>query len=197
MTLLAVIRHGPTAWNENARLQGHSDVPLSKLGRKLVADWRMPSQLADFEWNTSPLKRAIETATLITGGDVASDARLIEMDWAEWEGRRLTDLRAELGAEMTALEARGLDFRPPGGESPREVQCRLRGFLEERQSLARPTVAVCHNGVIRALYASAAKWDMTGKPPHKLQADCAHLFRNTIDGLKIEQLNLSLHGKTG
>jgi len=194
MTLLAVIRHGPTEWNEDARLQGHSDVPLSSAGRLLVASWRVPSQLVDFEWLTSPLKRAVETATLLTHGDVAKDHRLIEMDWAEWEGRRLLDLRAELGIEMTTLEAKGLDFRPPGGESPRDVQQRLQGLLEERRRFARPTVAVCHKGIIRALYALAANWDMTGKPPHKLQANCAHLLRITSDGLEIAHLNLSLHG---
>ena len=194
MTLLAVIRHGPTEWNENARLQGHSDVPLSGVGRHLVASWRVPSQLVDFEWLTSPLKRAVETAMLLTRGDVAKDNRLIEMDWAEWEGQRLVDLRAELGVEMTDLEAKGLDFRPPGGESPRDVQQRLQGFLEERRRSARPAVAVCHKGIIRALYALAADWDMTGKPPHKLQANCAHLLRITGDGLEIEHLNLSLHG---
>jgi broad specificity phosphatase PhoE len=194
MTLLAVIRHGPTEWNKDARLQGRSDVPLSSAGRHLVASWRVPSQLVDFEWLTSPLKRAVETAMLLTRGDVAKDHRLIEMDWAKWEGRRLLDLRAEFGIEMTALEARGLDFRPPGGESPRDVQQRLQAFLEERRRIARPTVAVCHKGIIRALYALAANWDMTGKPPHKLQANCAHLLRITGDGLEIVHLNLSLHG---
>ena len=194
MTLLAVIRHGPTEWNEDARLQGHSDVPLSDAGRLLVTSWRVPSQLVDFEWLTSPLKRAVETATLLTHGNVAKDQRLIEMDWAEWEGRRLLDLRAELGMEMIALEAKGLDFRPPGGESPRDVQQRLQGFLEERRHSARPTVAVCHKGIIRALYALAANWDMTEKPPHKLQTNSVHLLRVTDDGLEIERLNLSLHG---
>ena len=194
MTLLAVIRHGPTEWNEGARLQGHSDVPLSKSGRQLVASWRIPSQLMDFEWITSPLMRAVETAMILTRGDVTEDHRLIEMDWAEWEGRRLIDLRAELGGKMAALEAKGLYFRPPGGESPRDVQQRLAFFLDERRRLARHTVAVCHKGIIRALYALAANWDMTGQPPHKLKANCVHLLRITGNGLEIEQLNLSLHG---
>lgn len=192
MTLLAVIRHGQTAWNEDGRVQGRSDIPLSEAGRRLVGRWRLPPQLADFEWITSPLKRAAETASLLTGTDVEHDARLIEMDWAEWEGRRLVDLRQELGQAMAELEAKGLDFRPPGGESPRDVQRRLGSFLAERQRQARPTVAVCHNGVIRALYAAAADWDMTGKPPQKLLPNCAHLFLIGDIGPTIEQLNLSL-----
>ena len=192
MTLLAVIRHGQTAWNEDGRLQGRCDIPLSEVGRRQVARWRIPPQLIDFEWRTSPLKRAAETAALLTGSDVEQDARLIEMDWAEWEGRRLVDLRQELGRPMADHEAQGLDFCPPGGESPRDVQRRLHGFLTERQRQAKPAVAVCHNGVLRALYASAANWDMTGKPPHKLQANCAHIFLIGHGVMTIEQLNLSL-----
>ena len=53
--------------------------------------------------------------------------------------KHLADLRAELGPAMAENEARGLDFRPPGGESPREVQARLKPFLAD---LAAPTVAV-------------------------------------------------------
>jgi probable phosphoglycerate mutase len=53
---------------------------------------------------------------------------------------------------MTQNEAAGLDFRPPGGESPRDVQERLKPYLA---SLAGPTIAVTHKGVLRALYALA------------------------------------------
>ena len=32
---------------------------------------------------------------------------------------------------MAEIEGRGLDFRAPGGESPREVQARIRPLLAE------------------------------------------------------------------
>ena len=50
---------------------------------------------------------------------------------------------------MSENEAAGLDFRPAGGESPRDVQDRLLPWLA---GLRGPTVAVTHKGVIRALY---------------------------------------------
>ena len=65
---------------------------------------------------------------------------------------------------MIENEARGLDFRPPGGESPRDVQARLRPFLE---SLRDPTIAVTHKGVLRALYALATGWTMERKAPRQ------------------------------
>jgi probable phosphoglycerate mutase len=45
--------------------------------------------------------------------------------------------------------------------------------------------------VIRAVYASAAGWDLRGKPPAKLAWDAVHLFRVGAGGAPaIERLNL-------
>ena len=182
MTLLALIRHGPTEWNETGLVQGRSDVPLSDSGRDLVRSWQLPPELDGFDWVTSPLQRAHETASMLAGRTVTADHRLVEMDWAVWEGRTLDDLRAEIGNLMVAWEARGLDFRAPGGESPREVQARLRSFLAERAKQKRPTVAVCHRGVMRAIYALAIDWDMTSKAPTRLAESCVQLFELAEDG---------------
>jgi len=193
MTRLVLLRHGPTAWNAERRIQGQSDVPLSAAGRALVGGWRLPADLGIEHWMSSPLSRATETAALLLGGPVAVEARLREMSWGTWEGRSLADLRAEGGAAMAANEARGLDFRPPGGESPRDLQRRLLPWLVEVAAAGRPVGAVTHRGVIRAVYALAASWDMTGRPPHRLQAGGLHLFRLDADGApRIDRLNLPL-----
>jgi broad specificity phosphatase PhoE len=183
MTMLALVRHGPTEWNEGRLVQGRSDIALSAAGRAEVETWRLPPDFASFDWVASPLRRARETAEILYGAPVPTDERLVEMDWADWEGRRLEDLRAEIGNLMTAWEARGLDFRAPGGESPREVQARLRPFLAERARAKRPTVAVCHRGVIRAVYALAIAWDMTSKAPRRLADGCAQIFTLAEDGM--------------
>jgi broad specificity phosphatase PhoE len=193
MTLLVAIRHGPTHWNETGIVQGRSDIPLSYTGRELVASWRVPEEFAGYEWLSSPLRRAMETAHILTGAPQDTDHRLVEMDWSEWEGMALPDLRARMGNLMKAWEAKGLDFRAPGGESPREVQDRLRPFLAERAARGAPTVIVCHKGVIRALYAMAVSWDMTDKPPEKLQDNCAHVFALAPDGApQPHRLNLPM-----
>jgi len=193
MTLFAVIRHGPTPWNETGIVQGRSDIPLSEAGRRLVGGWRLPEELDGFTWISSPLCRAVETATILSGQAPVTDPRLVEMDWAEWEGMNLPDLRLQLGNLMKAWEAKGLDFRAPGGESPRDVQDRLRPLLAARAEQGGATVAVCHKGVIRALYALAVSWDMTDKPPEKLRDDCVHLFTLAPDGMPSpHRLNLPL-----
>ena len=167
--LLAMLRHGPTDWNAERRVQGRADRPLSEAGRRTVDAWRLPGAVpAEAALLSSPLIRAVETAEWVAGRTPDRDRRLIEMDWGLWEGRRIQDLRRDLGDEMARNEARGLDFRPEGGESPREVADRLIPLLKERAVLGEPAIAVSHKGVIRALLALSTGWGMTGKPRSSL-----------------------------
>ena len=188
-----MIRHGPTEWNENGIVQGRSDIPLSVRGKKQVASWVIPGKLQSFDWVASPLSRATETARILSGLTVPSDDRLVEMDWSSWEGQTLPALRAELGDLTAAWQADGLDFRAPNGESPREVQERLKPFLLDRARLTKDTIVVCHKGVIRAVYALAVSWDMKSKPPVKMEDGCAQLFSLDQHGMpETLELDLSL-----
>ena len=188
MVLLATMRHGDTAWSAEGRIQGRADVPLSQAGRRALQAVQLPKICTGMRMITSPLARCAETAALLGAPQAEREPRIVEMSWGAWEGRRLADLRAELGAAMQANEARGWDFRPDGGESPREVLARVRSWTA---GLAAPTVAITHRGVIRALFATAVGWDLRGKPPVKLDWSAVQLFRLGADGTPaVEQLNL-------
>lgn len=182
MTELVLIRHAETAWNAAGRIQGQRDVPLSPRGRVMAAAWRLPDDLSEHRWLSSTLSRARETAAILGRPEAVPLAALNEMHWGAWEGETLAALRARLGAEMAANEARGLDFRPEGGESPRAVQVRLRPLLRRLAVAARPSVAVSHRGVIRALYCLASGWDLIGKPPVAFDRDALQRFRLAADG---------------
>lgn len=193
MVPVLAIRHAATEWNESGRLQGRRDMPLSASGRAQAGRWRLPEAWRGARCLSSPLLRARETAALL-GLAPEAEPLLIEMDWGAWEGRRLAELRAELGPAMAANEARGLDFRPAGGESPREVQQRLGRLLP---TLAEPTVLVAHKGVLRALYALATGWTMQEKPADRLRDAAAHCFRIDPGGMvAIERLNIPLGSGT-
>jgi broad specificity phosphatase PhoE len=188
MTILALLRHLPTAWNDAGRLQGRSDPPLCLAA---APAWTLPPELAGFSWVSSPLRRAIDTARLLGVPDPVIEPRLTEMAWGQWEGRTLAELRAQLGPAMAAAEAEGLDFRPPHGETPREVRARLAPLLADIASRGMATAAVTHKGVIRAVLALATGWDMRQSPPHKLRWDAVHLFRlDPVGRPTVEQLNL-------
>jgi broad specificity phosphatase PhoE len=188
MTLVAFIRHMPTVWNVERRLQGRRDPPLAAD----MPDWRLPPEIAGFRFLSSPLLRARMTAERL-GVTAQADPRLAEMSWGEWEGRTLAELRVELGEDMDDLEACGLDFRAPGGESPRDVQARVTPLLAEIANSGLPTAVVTHKGVTRSMLALATGWNMLGKPPYRLSWSAAHLFRVDAAGHpKVERLNLPL-----
>jgi broad specificity phosphatase PhoE len=190
VTLLALIRHMPTEWNAAGRLQGREDLPLAA---ETAPDWRVPTELDGFLWLTSPLRRAIDTAHRLGIAEPMVEPRLAEMGWGAWEGETLTGLRARLGAAMAMAEAAGLDLRPPGGESPREVQARVMPLLAEIAHSDHLTAAITHKGVIRAVLSLATGWDMKDKPPHRLSWSAAHLFRlDTAGRPSVACLNLPL-----
>lgn len=193
MIPLAMIRHGPTAWNSEKRLQGHTDVPLSAEGRAVVSGWRVPAELEAYRWVSSPLSRATETAKLLSAKQPEIELRLTEMHYGDWEGRSLPELRQSLGKEMADNEARGLDFQPDGGERPREVQDRLRSWLAEVGQVAEPTVAVSHHGVLRALYSLATGWNMIDPLPEKFRWGAMHCFHVSDGGtVHLDRINVSI-----
>jgi len=192
--IVSFLRHGSTAWNEQGRMQGRRDIPLSARGRAEVRAWRIPEQpTARTQWVASPLRRAAETAQLLSGAKLEYAHALIEMDWGAWEGFRLDELRTRFGAEFARMETLGLDFRPPGGESPRDVLHRVQRWLADVGALGNSVVAVSHNGVLRAVLAAATGWDMTCKPPLRLQPESLHRFAVTPDGtISVVECNVSL-----
>ncbi len=195
MTPLALIRHGPTDWNELKRIQGHADRNLSVAGREKVSGWAVPAEFETYDWHASPLTRARDTAQLL-GLEVTTETAIIEMDWGEWEGRTLDELRERYGKdEVSRRTSLGLDLRPHGGESPREVRARVGEWAKGVAGRGRPTGAVAHQGVIRALMSLATGWNMIAKPPVKLDWASLHLFMVADDGkVEISRLNISLEG---
>ena len=196
MTKILMIRHASTSWNKDGKIQGLSDVPLDSLSRRDVKTWQLPINFQSKHWISSPLIRAFETAILM-GGNPTIDNRLIEMDWGDWEGCSIKDLRCSYGKLMEENESRGLDFRPPRGESPRDLQQRLFPLLIELAKKSQDTVLVTHKGVIRVAIAAAMNWDMTGKAPTKVVSGTGHLFNiDSYGKLTAIELNISLSKET-
>jgi len=179
---LALLRHAVTDWNLEKRVQGRIDKPLSELGRQQIQQLSVPPEIRAYRWFCSPLRRAIQTAGLLNLDAVNIEAALIEMSWGDWEGEILKPLRKRLGDEMRINEGRGLDFCPPGGESPRQVQARLQTWLRKIASQEQDTAAVVHKGIIRCIYALACDWDMCGESPVDFAWDALHLFELSADG---------------
>ena len=87
--ILYLVRHGETINNQFGLIQGQKDVPLSTKGiedakklQKLVKTLNIDIVIS------SPLKRAIDTAKIITDGvyPINLDDRIIERNWGLIEG---------------------------------------------------------------------------------------------------------------
>lgn len=193
MTMLAMLRHADTAWSRDGRVQGRTDIPIDDTARMQLSLHKVPLRFEQLAVVTSPLLRCVQTAQQLGLAGASVEPRIAEMSWGAWEGRRLRDLRCELGVEMVANEERGWDFLPPGGESPRQVLARVQPWLDAFAVAATPTLAICHRGVIRAVFASAMQWDMTGRPPAKLDWSALQVFELAPGGgVRVAGLNIAL-----
>lgn len=184
-----MVRHGITVWNEEGRIQGQTDTPLSDNGRKQCARWRLPDRYYAVPWFTSTLARTQQTAQLMGQEHFQACTELQEMDWGHWAGQTIPEMRLSLGGEMEKNESRGLDFRPTGGESPRMVKNRLRNWLNLNDDQSSTMVIVAHKGVIRAAISLATGWDMQQDFSEKLQRTVYHRFTLHDAMLELDFLN--------
>jgi probable phosphoglycerate mutase len=99
------VRHGRTAWNDAGRIQGHTDVPLTGRTRQELAGRALPARFDDFTWFASPLMRAVDTAQLLSKRAPIVEERLREMNWGDWEGRRLNCVAARWGKSARTASA--------------------------------------------------------------------------------------------
>jgi len=179
---IAFLRHGPTVWNAQGRIQGSADIPLSDAGLALMAARRLPFAAA--RAFASPYMRARQTAQALGLTGVIPDPRLVEQNWGCWEGLTRDEIAARDGADcyIRAGAHRGGLFRPPGGESTQEVLDRVASFLRDTAQGDGDAVAVAHLGVLRAAYTLATGWDMGTPMPRDLDVSKILLLRLAPDG---------------
>ncbi|SEO20721.1 probable phosphoglycerate mutase [Salinihabitans flavidus] len=183
-TRLALLRHGHTDWNRAGRIQGRSDIPLDDEARADLAQRRLPPPWDAADLVSSPLARAVETATLVSGGTAPRlEPALMEMNWGAWEGLRGIDLKAVPNSGFRDIEHWGWNYRPPRGESPADLSARLAPWLA---TLSRDTVAVCHIGTMRVLMARATGWDFDGPAPFAIKRNRLFVLRVQGDSLHAE-----------
>lgn len=92
-----LVRHGETEWAKSGRHTGHTDIPLTDVGRQQAT--ALAERLAGHEFAlvlSSPRSRALETARLGGFPDAQVDPDLGEWDYGAFEGRTTADIRTEI-----------------------------------------------------------------------------------------------------
>ena len=190
---LALLRHGPTGWNKEGRIQGHTDIPLSDEGLEKMRGLLPPPPFERMRAFVSPSRRARQTAEAIGLTDAIWDPRLMEQNWGHWEGLNRAGILARDGQDAFERAGKALAFRPPGGESTAELHARVESFLNDRAREAQDAIAVAHMGVLRAAYTLATGWDMsTPMPPDLDVSKVLILELSSVGAPAIAALNQDL-----
>lgn len=184
--MLIFLRHGQTAVNAAALLQGHMNPPLDEVGKRQATQCGafLREHFPNAHVISSPLLRAQQTAQEISDS-VVTDDRFIELNYGEWDGVALTDVPQDEWAKWRQDPA----FRPPGGETLVELDARVQPALEELSARARheDVVIVSHVSPIK----SAITWAL-GVGPHTTWR--MHLERASICRIAIGPRGPSLTG---
>lgn len=166
-TRIIAVRHGETAWNVAARIQGQLDVGLNDTGRwqaRRVGEALLGEQITAVY--TSDLGRARQTAQSIaevTGTPVVPEEGLRERSFGIFEGKTFDEIHQAWPDHAHNWRKRVPEWQPPeGGESLiqlRERVTRTLAALAARHP-GEQIVVVAHGGVLDALYRIATGQDV-------------------------------------
>ena len=165
-------RHGQTDWNVENRFQGHSDIPLNKVGEYQVT--QAAEVLAGLNPNriiSSDLIRAQSTAAALaklTNLKVEINPGLRETNGGLWESKTGTENRASHGEFFTSWYEGGDEPAGVTGERRSDVAKRAVSVIEkETANFTGTIVFVTHGGTVRSVLGSIlklpiAQWGVIG-----------------------------------
>lgn len=153
-TLVILVRHGTTDWNEEGRLLGRAEIGLNARGRAEASALAAALRgLEPGEVRTSPQRRAGETAAAIAaacGVEPQCDERLAEIWLRGWQGKTFADLRDDADVHAYLRDPRHVCDEI---EPLTSVQPRVGAVIDELRAAAppRPVVLVSHGDPLRLM----------------------------------------------
>jgi 2,3-bisphosphoglycerate-dependent phosphoglycerate mutase len=160
-TRILAIRHGQTAWNADARIQGHTDIELDALGQWQAR--RLAAALAGEELHavySSDLLRARQTAAPLAECadlELRLDAGLRERAFGEFEGLSFAQIEQRWPDQAARWRRRDRDFGARGGEVLHHFRERVVAAVARLAQAHRGQniVLLTHGGVLDLLYREA------------------------------------------
>lgn len=155
---LVVVRHA--APQQAGLCAGRYPLPVEPATASIAAllPRLQPDRHPDFV-ASSPLPRCHDVAVLLAhhlGVPCRRDGRLAELHFGAWEGLSWDHLFKNRASELLPWMEAPFQQRPPGGESGRELEDRVRDFV--RYLPSGRTLVITHAGVIRALRVLLLGW---------------------------------------
>ncbi len=150
---IVLVRHGETTWSRTGRHTGLTDIPLTETGayKAELAGTLLATRRYDLILS-SPLQRAVETASRAGYPDAQIDARLVEWDYGAYEGLTTPEIVEQLGHPWTIWDGTPAGATP--GESVEQVTARAESLLTELRPRVRAGEQILlfsHGHFLRAL----------------------------------------------
>jgi len=164
VTTLYLARHGESDWNAENRFQGHSDRPLTELGRQQAQ--HLADEVAGLGLTaiyTSPLRRCTETADIVSrvvSLPPIADPALQEVDVGSWAGLTRAEVEDRYPDGFHNWISGGTGWTD--GETYEEMSERVLTAVRSIAGTHRDenVLLVSHGGPIRAIHAAAAGMDV-------------------------------------
>ena len=191
-TRIIAVRHGETAWNVDARIQGHIDIALNERGRQQAR--KLGQALAGEAIGavySSDLGRAHETASAVAslaGIPVVTDRGLRERCFGMFEGKTFDEIHATWPDQAHSWRTRIPDWVPPeGGESLLQLRSRVGAVLHTlaARHAGDQILVVAHGGVLDALYRLATGQDVNSPRTWQLPNAAINRLLWTPDGFTL------------
>lgn len=155
------VRHGETDMNRRECLQGHIDCELNEQGIKEAQHSARLFEKAGIGFErvySSPLKRAVMTAGIISGGQqVISDRQMIEMKFGRYEGMPYSEIDEKMWAFIHDPE----NVAPPEGVEPVQALTKRTGEFLRRlmaDDINGNVLVVTHGIALRSVL-----WNLSGE----------------------------------
>ena len=196
---LYLVRHGETEHNRQRLVQGQSEQGLTKLGLKQATAAARTLDLNNIvALYSSPLKRAVETASVIqTHGNPShcTVSNLSELDVGELDGLSSQEMRSQYPKFMAAWDRNSGEAQLPGGESLAQVQSRAWEWVIDvaGQHTDGQVVAVSHNFTISTLICQVLKLPISSFRQFRVDLGSISAIEVTKSQHRLLLLNSTFH----
>lgn len=183
-----LIRHTQTA-GDPGLCYGQSNVALADSFPDEMANLhnKLPEFDEDCKVFSSPLTRCLQLAETFSD-EVISDARLQELNFGDWEGKRFDAIETDV---LQHWMDNFVTAAPPNGENFEDLYRRTGDFWQDLLSTeAKQVLVITHAGVIRALLARALNLPLANSFQLRVDSGSVHKLRQADDYLYIEYINL-------
>lgn len=196
---LVLVRHASSTWNDERRIQGQLDPPLSAKGReqaeRVAARFR---GVAVEGFYSSDLRRAVETAAAI-GRELGREPELVpelrEVALGDWEGLNRDEIKARYPDEWERWRDHPSWDIVPGSEGTDAFEGRVGAVLDRllaRHGTGR-VIVVTHGGVIQVALLRVVGRSSNGLFPFTIANTSLTVLEGSPERLVVGRVNDTCH----